>query len=240
MRSFAQRPQARSRWACGTGNHRLRASQIRKSAIPGRRTPGRSSTRSARGGEPAVRCRSSPISIVPCRESMRGVASTGKEVLIRLSSSRPKVFVDGQASLVREFEPHGAAACLLLVDGCPIHGVGARSHIIDAQGTTSQSRSLLSMARLNSARSRLRSAICKLCSDGPDVTWHSGGFGSTSFPVFQGERGDDLISNASTLSARSRATHSSVRISVDSQNGRNIVAAVSGQSSRTQGMESPL
>lgn len=116
------------------------------------------STRFARGGEPAVRCRSSPISIVPCRESMRGVASTGKEVLIRLSSSQPKVFVDGQASLVREFEPHGAA-CILLVDGCPIHGVGAGSHIINAQGTTSQSRSLLSMARLNSARSRLRSAI---------------------------------------------------------------------------------
>jgi len=60
--------------------------------------------------------------------------------------------------------------------------------------TTSRPRSLLSIARLNIARSRVRPSI-RSFADRPDVFWCNGSFGPVSLPLFQGTRfggvGDD-------------------------------------------------
>ncbi len=54
--------------------------------------------------------------------------------------------------------------------------------------TTSQPRSLLSMARLKSARSRTLRCICSLVRIAQTCLGCSGGFGPTSLPLFQGLR----------------------------------------------------
>src|SRR5271169_2652079 len=64
------------------------------------------------------------------------------------------------------------------------------------RATTSQPRSLLSMARLNSARSRLRSAIWSLVRIDQTCFGRSGGLAPVNLPLFQGVRldvaGDDF------------------------------------------------
>src|SRR5215471_16469522 len=57
--------------------------------------------------------------------------------------------------------------------------------------TTSQPRSLLSMARLNRARSRMRRSSCSLVL--MDHTWLClrGGFAPGNLPLFQGTRRDE-------------------------------------------------
>src|SRR5690606_5336178 len=112
-----------------------------------------------------------------------------EEVLACLSSRQPKILVNGQAGLVRQLEPHWPAR-LLLSDGCSIHGISARRHVIDPQGHNVTSAQLLSIARLKRAKSRLRSAICNFVR--MDQTWlgRSGGFAPMSLPLFQGMRAD--------------------------------------------------
>src|SRR6516225_4857612 len=66
--------------------------------------------------------------------------------------------------------------------------------------TTSQPRSLLSMARLNRARSRVRRSSCSLVLI--DHTWLglSGGFAPGNLPLFQGIRRDELSEGRTLLS----------------------------------------
>jgi hypothetical protein len=54
--------------------------------------------------------------------------------------------------------------------------------------TTSQPRSLLSIARLNRARSRTLRCICSLVRIAQTCLGSKGGFGPTSLPLFQGLR----------------------------------------------------
>ena len=54
--------------------------------------------------------------------------------------------------------------------------------------TTSQPRSLLSIARLNMARSRLRPSIWSLVRIDQTCFGRSGGFAPVSLPLFQGTR----------------------------------------------------
>src|SRR5665811_1885705 len=54
--------------------------------------------------------------------------------------------------------------------------------------TTSQPRNLLSMARLNSARSRVRCSIWSLVRIAQTCFCRSGGLAPVSFPLFQGIR----------------------------------------------------
>ncbi len=63
---------------------------------------------------------------------------------------------------------------------------GAMSSTLRA--TTSQPRSLLSMARLNIARSRLRSAIWSLVRIDQTCFGRSGGLAPVTLPLFQGMR----------------------------------------------------
>src|SRR5208283_690700 len=54
--------------------------------------------------------------------------------------------------------------------------------------TTSQPRNLLSIARLNIAKSRVRLSICSLVRIDHTCLAKSGGFAPISFPLFQGVR----------------------------------------------------
>src|SRR5579864_6416633 len=56
------------------------------------------------------------------------------------------------------------------------------------RATTSQPRNLLSMARLNIAKSRLRSAICSLVRIDQTCFGRSGGLAPISLPLFQAGR----------------------------------------------------
>ena len=56
------------------------------------------------------------------------------------------------------------------------------------RATTSQPRNLLSMARLNSARSRVRCSICSLVRIAQTCFCRNGGLAPVSFPLFQGTR----------------------------------------------------
>ena len=59
------------------------------------------------------------------------VDPTGEQKLTRLSTGQLQVFVDRLAGLVRQFETHWPAG-LLLTDGCAIHRITTRRHVIDA------------------------------------------------------------------------------------------------------------
>jgi hypothetical protein len=63
---------------------------------------------------------------------------------------------------------------------------GATSSILIR--TTSQALSLLSMAKLNMALSRIRSSTCSLVRIDQTFLVRSGGFGPVSLPLFQGMR----------------------------------------------------
>jgi hypothetical protein len=64
--------------------------------------------------------------------------------------------------------------------------LGATSSTLSA--TTSHPRSLLSMARLNIARSRVRRSICSLVRIDQTCFGRNGGFGPISLPLFHGWR----------------------------------------------------
>src|SRR5216684_8928358 len=65
------------------------------------------------------------------------------------------------------------------------------------RATTSQPRSLLSIARLNIARSRLRSATWSLVRIDQTCFGRSGGLAPTSLPLFQGPRLSEAATEAS-------------------------------------------
>jgi hypothetical protein len=77
--------------------------------------------------------------------------------------------------LVRQLEPHWPAR-LLLPHGRTIEGIATGCDVVDADGDNITAAACLSIARLNSARSRLRCCICSLVLI--DQTWlgRRGGF----------------------------------------------------------------
>src|SRR5262245_14489322 len=90
-----------------------------------------------------------PAQRIPARE----------QNLTRLPTRQSQIVIEGGPGLIGEFESHGPTP-LLLADGhaSSAYPLGATSSTRIA--TTSQPRSLLSIARLKSARSRLRFCIC--------------------------------------------------------------------------------
>jgi hypothetical protein len=89
------------------------------------------------------------------------------------------------ARLLGEFEPDWATG-LLLADCCSIECVAVGGHVIDAHRHDIAAAQFVSMARLNSARSRVRPSSCSFVRI--DQTWlaRSGGFAPISLPLFQG------------------------------------------------------
>jgi len=116
----------------------------------------------------------------------RAITATCKQELTRFASRQPQVLIDRHSCLVGQLEPD-RPTCLLLANRGAVQRVTVRRNIIDANGND-VTATQLSIARLNSARSRLRSSICSLVRI--DQAWlgRRGGLGPTSLPLFQGVR----------------------------------------------------
>jgi hypothetical protein len=95
-------------------------------------------------------------------------ATSGEEELARLLIGGFDGTVDRLTGMLRHPKPDGLAV-LLLAHGRLINSMPCEATSSPLKLTTSHPRSLLSMARLNMARSRVRSAICSLMRDRPDV-----------------------------------------------------------------------
>ena len=93
--------------------------------------------------------------------------------------------VDRLAGLFGELELD-RSACLLLADRSPVDGVAVWRNVSTLRLTTSQPRSLLSIAVLKSAKSRFRSAICRRVRMAQTCFGCNGGLAPVSFPL----RGD--------------------------------------------------
>ena len=93
---------------------------------------------------------------------------------IRFQTTRPAVLAGSEISSSRW---KGVVDVFDLEDG--LAGLFA---------TTSQPRSLLSIARLNIARSRTRPSICSFVRIAQTCFGRSGGFALVSLPLFQGAR----------------------------------------------------
>ena len=96
-----------------------------------------------------------------------------------------EVVVDGLPRVLGQLELDGVAG-LLLAHGRAIDGVASGATSSTLTLTTSQPRSLLSMARLNSARSRLRPSTWSLVRIDQTCLGRSGGLAPIIFPLFQG------------------------------------------------------
>ena len=94
------------------------------------------------------------------------------------------------ASLIRQLKLDWSSR-LFLPHRCAIHRIpfGATSSTLTA--TTSQPRSLLSMAKLNRARSRIRPSTSNRVLIDQTCFGRSGGLAPISLPLFQGVRYED-------------------------------------------------
>jgi hypothetical protein len=96
-----------------------------------------------------------------------------------------QIVIDSLAGLLAQFKSNRPSG-FLLSDRCAIRCVPAGGDILDPQGYDSQPRSLLSIARLNIARSRMRPSIWSLVRIDQTCLGRSGGFAPVSFPLFHG------------------------------------------------------
>ncbi len=126
--------------------------------------------------------------ILPCSETAIFAAAPPEQEAARLPSGEAKIFILGLARLLGYFEPNRTAR-FLLPDGGPLDGVAMRRNIYHLEAHTSQPRSLLSMARLKSARPRTFRITCRCVQIAQTCLGCSGGLGPTSLPLFQGIRG---------------------------------------------------
>ena len=102
-----------------------------------------------------------PVDAPALPEAPLIAASAAKEKTPGLSFRKTKILIDRLAGLFGEFEANGRTR-FLLADGGAFHGIAMRRDILDFETPTSQPRSLLSMARLNNARSCTLYCICNL------------------------------------------------------------------------------
>jgi hypothetical protein len=123
-------------------------------------------------------------SIVPRGHGLDTTTARKKE-LSRLLPRALEVCVYGFAGLLSQLELDRYAG-LSLTDRCAVDSMTVRSNIFDPQFTTSQPRSLLSIARLNIARSRVRPSICRFDRIDQTCFSRSGGLAPVSLPLFHG------------------------------------------------------
>src|SRR5208283_4604105 len=81
--------------------------------------------------------------------------TTSEQKVARLLAIGFEVFIDSIARRLGQFEPHGLAG-FSLTHGGAIESDAVWGDILDSRATTSQPRHLLSIARLNMAKSRVR------------------------------------------------------------------------------------
>jgi len=98
-----------------------------------------------------------------------------------------QVFIDGLTRLIRQLELDWLTG-LLLPDRRTVDGVAIRGNVLYFRVTRSQPRSLLSTAKLNMAKSRVRPPISNRVLIDQTCFGRRGGFAPISFPLFQGAR----------------------------------------------------
>jgi hypothetical protein len=125
--------------------------------------------------------------VLPRGQMLITAAATGEQALPCVAVARPQIVVQRLSCDLRQLEPGGAAR-LSLAHGGAINRVTIRRHIIRAEGDEIAARSLLSIARLNSTRSRVRLSSCSLARISHTWPGRSGGFGPVSLPLFRADR----------------------------------------------------
>jgi hypothetical protein len=136
--------------------------------------------------------------VLPRRHAPSLTASADKQGFARFLASNSYVVIDRLSGLLGQFKPDGLPG-LLLPHRRPTteYPLGATSSTLRAM--TSQPRSLLSMARLNIAKSRVRLSTWSLVRMDQTCFGRSGGFAPVSLPLFQGRR-LDVVGTAFSVS----------------------------------------
>ena len=115
------------------------------------------------------------------------ITTATEQKFARFLASGFDVIVDGLPRLLRQLKPDGPTG-LLLPHCSAIDRIPAGRNASTRSATTSQPRSLLSIARLNIARSRVRPSICNRVRIAQTCFGRNGGFWPMSLPLFQGSR----------------------------------------------------
>jgi hypothetical protein len=114
-------------------------------------------------------------------------ATTGEQKLARPLFGGLRIIIDGLPSLFAQFESDRLPG-FLLPDRCAIRRVPTGGDILNPDGDHVTARSLLSIARLNMARSRARPSIWSFVRIDQTCLGRSGGLAPVSFPLFHGTR----------------------------------------------------
>jgi hypothetical protein len=88
-------------------------------------------------------------------------AAACEQELAGFLAGRPDVVAHRLAGLLRQFKLYGSPS-LSLTHGCPIGTIAVQSNVLDLDSDDIAPFNLLSMARLNIARSRVRCSIWSL------------------------------------------------------------------------------
>jgi len=128
-------------------------------------------------------------SILARRQRLIRGTSARKQQLPRFPAALQQVVVQRLACDLGQLEADGPTR-FALADSCSVDRVAVGCHVVHRSATRSQPRSLLSIARLNIARSRVRRSSCNLARIDHTCPRRNGGFGPVSLPLFQaGRRG---------------------------------------------------
>src|SRR3984893_18703312 len=92
--------------------------------------------------------------ILTRRDRSAGVAATGKQEFARLLVESSHILINGLACLLGQLKPDGLT-CFLLTHCRTVNRISVRCDVLDLQSSDIAPRSLLSMATLNMARSRI-------------------------------------------------------------------------------------
>jgi hypothetical protein len=126
-------------------------------------------------------------SILPGGQAAAVITTAVEQKVAWFLASGFDVIVDCLPCLFRQLKPDRPTGFLLAncraIDAYPL---GATSSTRSA--TTSQPRNLLSIARLNIVKSRVRPSICSLVRIDQTCFGRKGGFWPVSLPLFQGSR----------------------------------------------------
>ena len=117
------------------------------------------------------------------------ITTATEQKFARFLASGFDVIVDRLPRLLRQLKPDGPPG-LLLPHCSAIDRIPAGRNVSTRSATTSQPRSLLSIARLNIAKSRTRPSICNRVRIDQTCFGRNGGFWPMSLPLFQGSTRD--------------------------------------------------
>jgi hypothetical protein len=114
-------------------------------------------------------------------------STAGKQVCTRVSVRGFQVIINSLARGLRQLKLDGPAG-LLLSDSRSIGGIATRRHIVDFEGYKIAASQLLSIARLNSARSLTQPSTWSLVRIDQRCLGRRGGFAPITVPLFHGTR----------------------------------------------------